>query len=248
MSSSPILQSLITHFSRLPGIGPKTAERLVFYLLKQDKKTLTDFGQALLDIKDKIRKCANCGQITEHLSAVVPRYNQGTEAGNLCSICADSKRDHSIICVVSESTDITPLEKSGEFSAVYHVLDGVLNPTEGITPDKLNIQKLEERIDSRDRSRPVPTPTSMPDKNVTPTFRSDNSRVTPTFRSESVKEVILALNPTIEGETTNLYLTKVLKKYNIKITKLARGLPQGADLEYADEITLANAFKGRTTI
>ncbi|MFH1457335.1 MAG: recombination mediator RecR [Patescibacteria group bacterium] len=131
----------------------------------------------------------------------------------ICDICSDKTRQNSIICVVAENSDIAPLEKSGAFKGMYHVLYGTLNPTEGTTPDKLNIHALEERI-----------------------------------KNNKVNEIILAFNPTVEGETTNLYLTKLLKKYDIKITKLARGLPQGADLEYADEITLANAFHGRTKI
>ncbi|MBU4482157.1 recombination mediator RecR [Candidatus Parcubacteria bacterium] len=195
------IQKLITHFNNLPGIGQKTAERLVFYLLKKDKNTLTDFANTLLHIKDNIKNCAQCGQITEQ---------------KICDICSDKNRDSSIICVVAENSDISPLEKSGEFKGIYHVLNGVLNPTEGMTPDKLNINKLEEKISAKG--------------------------------GNNTQEIILALNPTIEGETTNLYLTKLLKKYNIKITKLARGLPQGSDLEYADEITLANALRGRTIL
>lgn len=190
------VQKLINHFSSLPGLGPKTAQRLVFYLLKQERKKIGDFAESLLHIKDNIKNCTLCGQITTQ---------------EICSICADSKREKSIICVVAEIADILPLEKSGEFQGVYHVLGGILSPTEGITPDKLNIEKLEQRI-----------------------------------KNNNIKEIILALNPTVEGETTSLYLTKLLKKYpNIQITKLARGLPQGSDLEYADEVTLANAFKGR---
>ena len=197
------IQSLINHFSNLPGIGPKTAERLVFYLLKQDSKTLADFSQTLSHIKDNIKKCSICGNLTDL---------------DPCSICSDPKRDKTTICIIAEPADILPLEKSGEFHGVYHVLGGVLNPTEGITPDKLNIKELEKRISASSE------------------------------KNNRIKEIILALNPTIEGETTCLYLTKLLKKYNIKITKLARGLPQGSDLEYADEVTLANAFRGRTQI
>jgi len=196
------IKKLITHFNNLPGIGQKTAERLVFYLLKKDKNTLTDFANTLLRIKDNIKNCKNCGQITEQ---------------ETCNICLDKSRNKNIICVVAENSDIAPLEKSAEFKGIYHVLNGVLNPTEGITPDKLNILNLENKISAKSGS--------------------------------NIQEIILALNPTIEGETTSLYLTKLLKKYNIiKITKLARGLPQGADLEYADEITLANAFRGRIQI
>jgi len=191
-------QKLIEHFSTLPGIGPKTAERLVFYLLKQDKENLTGFGHTILHIRDNVQICEQCGNISEDKT---------------CLICSDKSRDHSLICIVSEIADILSLEKSKEFNGAYHILNGTLNPTEGITPDKLNIKNLELRI-----------------------------------KDKEVREIILALNPTIEGETTSMYLTKLLKKYNIKITKLARGLPQGSDLEYADEVTLANAFKGRLTI
>ncbi len=197
-----IIQKLINHFNALPGIGQKTAERFVFYLLKQDKKKLSDFADTLLHIKDNIKNCKQCGQISEN---------------NLCQICANSQRNQSLICVVAENSDILPLEKAGEFNGVYHVLHGVLNPTEGINDDKLNIKNLIARIEKN-----------------------------------NISEIILALNPTIEGETTSMYLNKYLNtylnKYNFKITKLARGLPQGSDLEYADEVTLANAFKGRMKI
>ena len=197
--SLPIsIRNLINHFSSLPGLGQKTSERLVFYLLKQDKNFLASFAENLLRIKDNVKNCALCGSLTEQ---------------NLCSICNDSRRDHLAICVVAELSDIQSLEKSREFNGVYHVLNGYLSPTEGINPENLRIKELLERI--------------------------NNNRI---------KEIILALNPTIEGETTVLYLTKLLKRYNIKITKLARGLPQGSDLEYADEVTLANAIKGRTQV
>lgn len=198
MSFPRSIQSLIQHLSALPGIGPKTAERLVFYLLKQDKDVLTSLGYALLQARDKIQPCQNCGQISDD---------------SLCSICSDKTRQSEIICVVAETADILTLEKTKEFNGFYHVLGGNLDPTEGLTADKLNIKKLEERI-----------------------------------KSKNIKEVVLALNPTIEGETTSLYLAKLLRKYGVKITKLARGLPQGSDLEYADEITLSNAFRGRTLI
>jgi len=198
MSLPSSIRNLINHFSSLPGLGQKTSERLVFYLLKQDKNFLASFAENLLRIKDNVKNCALCGSLTEQ---------------NLCSICNDSRRDHLAISVVAELSDIQSLEKSREFNGVYHVLNGYLNPTEGINTENLRIKELLERI--------------------------NNNRI---------KEIILALNPTIEGETTVLYLTKLLKRYNIKITKLARGLPQGSDLEYADEVTLANAMKGRTQV
>jgi len=195
------LEQLIAHFSSLPGLGQKTAERLVFYLLKQDKTVLKNFSEALSKAAETIGRCQVCGQLSEQ---------------KLCPLCANPRRDHSIICVVADEMDITSLEKAGEFKGLYHVLGNVLSPTEGITPDRLNIKNLILRISS------VP----------------------------EIKEIILALNPTIEGETTCLYLTKLIKNSapQIKITKLARGLPQGGDLEYADEITLSNAFRGRTIV
>ncbi len=194
----PTIQKVIAHFSALPGIGQKTAERLVFYLLKQNREQTLDFGQALLGLKQNIQLCNQCGQYAEQ---------------NLCSICADKRRDQNILCIVAEAIDVAALEKSGQFHGLYHILHGLLNPTENITPEKLNLKTLENKL-----------------------------------RQGYVQEIILALNPTVEGETTNLYLIKLLKKYTIKITKLARGLPQGGDLEYADEVTLANAFKGRTNV
>ena len=192
------LEKLIEYFAELPGVGYKTAERFVFFLLKNDKGKLQNFGKTLYNLKDNVVFCNECGQISEQ---------------KICPICSNINRDKKIVCVISETADIIPLEKAREFDGVYHVLHGTLNPTEGIMPEKLNIKKLLERINKN-----------------------------------QIKEVVFALNPTIEGETTTLYLTNLLKKYNIKTTKLARGLPQGSDLEYADEITLSNAIKGRTEI
>jgi len=194
------LNKIIELFSRLPGVGPKTAERLVFYLLNQEPKFCQDLAAGILNIGETVKKCNQCHNWSEK---------------ELCLICADQRRDQSVITVVAEQRDIAALEKTHAFGGVYHVLDGYLNPIEGIMPDKLNIKKLLERINS-----------------------------------QKIKEIVLALNPTIEGETTALYLTKILKKNypEIKLTKLARGLPQGGDLEYADEITLINAFRGRIDV
>ena len=179
------IQNLINQFSQLPGIGPKTAERFVFHLLKQSPEQLNKFAKDLTQLKNKTVRCSICQNFT----------------------------DQKTICVVAEPQDIIALEKIGDYQGVYHVLGGLLNSLDNITPDKLTIDKLTERI-----------------KNNQP------------------KEIILALNPNIEGESTALYLTKLLKPLNIKITRLARGLPMGSDLAYADEVTLGSALQGRREI
>jgi len=191
----PSIKNLIDQFSHLPGIGPKTAERLVFYLLNQPKENLASFGLALEHIKDKIKVCRQCQNFAET---------------DPCLICGDKKRNQKIICVVAKPQDLFALEKTNEYPGVYHVLGGVIDPLDGITPDRLKINELVERI------------------------KKDNS-----------VEVILGLNSDMPGETTILYLTKLLKQYKIKITRLAQGLPSGSDLEYADEVTLTSALKGR---
>jgi len=190
-----IIQNLIDQFNKLPGIGPKTSERLVFYLLKQNKQELKEFAQALNVSAENITVCSQCFNFSET---------------NPCEICSDKTRDKTTLCVVAQIFDLMAIENTSEYHGLYHVLGGNLNPIEGITPDELTIKQLEERI-----------------------------------KNNGVREIILALNPDIEGESTIVYLTKILKPYKIKITRLARGLPMGSNLEYADEITILNALKGR---
>ncbi|MFA6410885.1 MAG: recombination mediator RecR [Candidatus Buchananbacteria bacterium] len=193
---SPSIKNLIDQFSHLPGIGPKTAERLVFHLLKQSKDDLARFGLALEHLKDKIVICQQCQNFAET---------------NPCLICQDKKRNQSLVCLVAKPQDLFSLEKTNEYTGVYHVLGGVIDPLAGITPDKLKIRELVERI-----------------------------------KKGQITEVILALNSDLSGETTMLYLTKLLKQFKtIKITRLAQGLPIGSDLEYIDEVTLTSAIKGR---
>ena len=195
------IQNLINYFTQLPTVGPKTAERYVFYLLKQDPEELQKLAQAIAELKEKTTVCQTCLAIVEK---------------NPCSICAGSKRDHTIICVVANTRDMLSLESIREYNGIYHVLGGVLNTIEGIKPEQLNFKQLISRA-----------------------------------KKDGIKEIILALNPTLEGETTVMYLTKLIKQSGpdrIKITRLAKGLPMGADLEYADEITLANALKFRNEL
>ncbi|HCM45860.1 MAG: Recombination protein RecR [Parcubacteria group bacterium GW2011_GWE1_43_8] len=199
MSPTPhALEQLIREFTKLPGIGPKTAERLVYYLLKQPKEELVSMADSLRQAKDEVVICRQCFRFADQ---------------DPCPICADKRRDKSLLCVVAESQNIPVIEKTGAFAGHYHVLGGLISPLEGITPDKLKIGELEQRL-----------------------------------KTNGVKEVILALNPDLDGETTSLYLAKLIKPIGIKVTRLARGLPMGADLEYADEVTLENAILGRKEI
>jgi len=192
------LQKAIEEFKKLPGIGPKTAERFVFYLLEKRKKNLENLVEAIKNL-EKISLCKICGNYTSETS--------------LCEICADPKREKEIICVVEKAQDILAIEKTQEFLGLYHVLGGLIDLTRNITPQDLRIEELIARI-----------------------------------KKENPKEIILALNPTIEGETTILYLKKMLSPFKIKISRLARGLPLGAELDWADEITLSNSLKKREII
>lgn len=200
MNHPPSIQRLIDHFRALPGVGPKTAARFVMHLLKKSEDEIRAFGHALVDLKQSTRTCGFCCNFTLQ---------------NPCSICSDTRRDSSVICVVSKPQDLLIIENTGEYHGLYHVLHGALNPIEGITPDQLKIKELLARIENR---------------------------------KGQIKEVILALNPDMEGESTAIYLAKLLQKDAPKITRLARGLPMGGDLEYADEITLTAALKGRREV
>lgn len=193
-----LIQKLIDYFSQLPGIGPKTAEKFVFYLLKQPQEYLENFSSSLLQLKAKVTVCPSCFNYSEKQP---------------CSICRDPKRNKNIICVVAKPQDVAVIEKTGDYQGVYHVLGGLLNPLEDVTPDKIKIKELLNRI-----------------------------------KKDGISEIILALNTDIEGETTTLYLKKTLLPSKTKLTRLARGLPIGSDLQYADEVTLSNALKGRKEI
>lgn len=199
MAKFPLsLQQMVEQFNRLPGIGTKTSERFVFWLLKQPKDVMTEFIQSFTQLRDTVQVCSRC-------------YNFSEAA--MCNICSDTRRDQSIICVVAEAPEVWSIEQTGEYSGVYHVLGGVVNQIEGVGPEALRIEELVRRA-------------------------SDGV----------VKEVILATNPDVEGETTAMIITQALSSVPIHITRIARGLPMGGDVEYADSVTLSNALKGRTNI
>lgn len=193
------IQNLINEFTRFPGIGPKTSERLVFWLLRRSKLQIRVFAQALLTFSDEIRACPVCFNFT----------NNGGNA--LCALCADPKRDRSSICVLAECLDLIAIESAG-YKGMYHVLGGTVNPLKGEMLSHLRIKELIARL------------------------------------TGEVTEIILAFDPNHEGEMTNHYLKQELKGFGIKITRLARGLPQGGDLDYADEVTLAESLQGRKEV
>lgn len=191
--ASETVEKAIHELSKLPGIGRKTAQRHVFYLLKQSDDTIRQLAEALLELKSKVIHCSVCFNITE----VDP-----------CRICSSEKRDRSVICVVEEANDVLALEKTAEFHGLYHVLGGALSPLDGIGPDDLHVKELLVRLNQ-------------------------------------VNEIIIATNPNTEGEATAIYISKLVKPLGIKVSRIARGIPVGADLEYADEMTLARAMQGR---
>lgn len=190
------IQNTIEQFSRLPGIGPKTASRLTFYLLSVPKEEVKALGEAISGLLAKLHHCKNCYNISEE---------------PLCPICSDKSRDHAKICVVEEPLDTVALEKTG-YNGIYHVLGGAISPIDGIGPEDLYIKPLLDKV------------AAAPD---------------------NISEVILATNPSLEGEATATYIYERLKPFKIEITRIARGLPVGGDIEYADEITLTRALEGR---
>jgi recombination protein RecR len=189
------IEKLIEEFSKFPGIGKKTAQRMAFFVLKQRKEEAEALAQAILDVKNKVSYCSVCFNITED---------------DPCSVCKDVKRDKSIVCVVEEANDVVALERTNQYKGLYHVLGGVLSPLDGIGPEDLKVKELLSRL-----------------------------------KKKEVKEVIIATNPSTEGEATAIYLSKLIKPLGVKVTRIARGLPAGGDLEYADQTTLANALEGR---
>ncbi|WP_339060722.1 recombination mediator RecR [Tepidibacillus marianensis] len=189
------IAKLIDGFTKLPGIGPKTAQRLAFHVIHMDEQTVLDIAKALVHVKRDLHYCSICQNITD----VDP-----------CHICNLKTRDRSIICVVQEPKDVIAMERTREFNGLYHVLNGVISPIEGIGPEELKIKELLVRLED-----------------------------------ENVKELIMATNPNIEGEATAIYISRLVKPFGIKVTRIAHGLPVGGDLEYADEVTLTKALEGR---
>lgn len=190
------ISKLIDSFMKLPGIGPKTAQRLAFHVLDMKEDDVVQFAKTLVDVKRELTYCSECGHITEQ---------------DPCYICQDKQRDRTIICVVEDDKDVIAMEKMREYKGLYHVLHGSISPMDGIGPEDINIPTLINRL-----------------------------------KDEGVTELILAMNPNLEGESTAMYISRLVKPIGIKVTRLAQGLSVGGDLEYADEVTLSKAIMGRT--
>jgi recombination protein RecR len=193
-----IVQELIDELGRLPGIGPKSAQRIAFHILQTENFDVKNLAEILMTVRDKVRFCAICGNVSEQ---------------ETCTICRDPRRDQSLICVVEEAKDVVAIERTREFRGLYHVLGGAISPIDGVGPDDLRIRQLMTRL-----------------------------------ADGQVQEVIIATDPNLEGEATATYLSRLLHTLEIKVTRLASGLPVGGDLEYADEVTLGRAFEGRRVV
>lgn len=189
------LARLVGELEKLPGIGPKSAQRLAFYLLRIPMEEARQLVEAIVEVKEKIGACSICFNVTDQ---------------PICEVCRSERRDPAVLCVIAEPRDLLAMERTGEFRGRYHVLGGVISPMEGVGPEMLRIRELIERV-----------------------------------QRDAVREVILATNPTVEGDTTAMYLARLLKPFGVKVTKIAFGLPIGGDLDYADQATLIQALEGR---
>jgi recombination protein RecR len=198
MKSSAYLETLIKKFSKLPGIGPKSASRIAFHILGMQREDVEGLARAMVELKRNTFTCAVCGGISD---------------GEVCSICQDPARDRGLLCVVEDAKDVLTIEGTGEYRGVYHVINGLISPLDGIGPDDLNIGTLVEKC-----------------------------------RGDSIREVILALNPSVEGDATSLFIARLINPFSVTVTRIAHGLPVGADLEFADTATIIKSLEGRVKI
>jgi recombination protein RecR len=203
--TSEAVEALVEQLMRLPSIGRKTAHRLASYILKMPREEVVEMAKALVAVKDRVRHCQVCFNVCDE---------------ERCRICLSDRRDRGLICVVEEPNDVNALERTNEFTGVYHVLGGVISPLDGIGPEELRIRELVARLQPAESGAAAP-------------------------EWPPVREIILAMNPNVEGDTTAYYLAQLLKPFGVRLTRIARGLPIGGDLEYADEATLSRALEGR---
>ena len=250
--TSESVETLVEQFATLPTIGRKTAQRLTNHVLKMPRDEVEALAQALIDVKEQVMQCSTCFVVTDQ---------------DPCPICASHRRDRSTICVVEESSDLLAIERTGDYNGLYHVLGGVISPLDGVGPDDLRIRELAQRIDpsfpGASEASDAPdedAPTSSngtaanPPSDADPSDSESADTASSTEASDAsedetpVKEVILAVNPNVEGDTTAYYIAQLLEPFDVTLTRIARGLPIGGDLEYADEATLARALEGRGAV
>ena len=268
--TSESVEALVEQLAQLPSVGRKTAQRLAAYVLKMPRENVETLADALLDVKDEVLRCSVCRNVADR---------------DPCDICRSARRDHSVICVVEEPSDVQAVESTGEFRGVYHVLGGAISPLDGVGPDDLHIRALARRVDSsfgQAAETPAPSdPLSNAAGNAADDATGGNGAVEEAAAAvydepesaenaspeegtgengggtsldelpagrEDVQEIILAVNPNVEGDTTAYYLQQMLEPMGVSVTRIARGLPIGGDLEYADEATLARALEGRGAV
>ncbi len=223
--TSETVEALVEQLSKLPTVGRKTAQRLAAFILKMPREEVVEIARAMVAAKDRVKTCSVCFNVTD----VDP-----------CPVCQSPKRDRSVICVVEEPSDVLALERTGEYRGLYHVLGGVISPLDGIGPDDLHVSELVGRVASSKGSVPVVAEVAE-DYDGTEAPAQEAERV-------PVSEVILAMNPNVEGDTTAYYVSQMLQPFGVTVSRIARGLPIGGDLEFADEATLSRALEGRSGV
>jgi recombination protein RecR len=231
--TSESVETLVEQFTKLPTIGKKTARRLANYVLKMPREEVETIANALTAVKEDVQRCSTCYVVADQ---------------DPCPICSSDKRDASTICVVEESSDLTAIEQTNEYRGVYHVLGGVISPLDGVGPDDLRVHELATRIDPSFEETASGGAEDASDAEAVPDEDAPSLNGEPDDSSESdipVDEVILAVNPNVEGDTTAYYISQLLEPFDVRVTRIARGLPIGGDLEYADEATLSRALEGR---
>ncbi|NBB86568.1 MAG: recombination protein RecR [Bacteroidetes bacterium] len=230
--SSESVEGLVEQLTKLPSVGRKTAQRLAAFVLKMPRAEVVEIAEALIAVKDRVRECSICHNVTDR---------------NPCVICRAPRRDRSTICVVEDANDVLAIERTGEYRGVYHVLGGVISPLNGIGPEDLRIRELMRRLVPADD-----IPDDVPGTNgrAAPAEETDEEAqaIIDAHAAATVDEIILAVNPNVEGDTTAYYISQLVKPLDVSVTRIARGLPIGGDLEYADEATLSRALEGRGSL
>ena len=221
--TSETVEALVENLAKLPTVGRKTAQRLAAFVLKMPREEVVELARALVAAKDKVKQCSVCFNVTDH---------------DPCPVCESERRDRGVICVVEEPADVLALERTGDFRGLYHVLGGAISPLDGVGPDDLRIRELVARV----ASSLAPAGTAA-EPGSGETDADDMGHDAPA--GVAVREVILAMNPNVEGDTTSYYVSQLLSPFGVVVTRIARGLPIGGDLEFADEATLSRALEGR---